>query len=168
MTVSEIFTTRLRLVPATPDIARAELEGSAAFAALLAADVPAGWPPPLNDHDSMTFFLGLAESSPGWGAWYFVLGKDLIGNGGFKGPPDADGVVEIGYSIIPEHHRRGFASEAMEALIRWAFSHGEVSRVVAHTFPNLAGSIGVLARLGFRPAGEGEEAGTIRFELVRL
>jgi RimJ/RimL family protein N-acetyltransferase len=42
-----------------------------------------------------------------------------------------------------------------------------VRRVIAETLPELAGSIGVLRRCGFRLLGEGSEPGVIRFELRR-
>jgi RimJ/RimL family protein N-acetyltransferase len=158
-------------VPATPDIARAELDKSSRFGALLRARVPHDWPPPLNDDESMTWVLRLMEERfhpLGWAMWYFVragAAPVVIGNGGFKGPPDPEGVVELGYSVMPEHQRLGFASEAVGALLRWAFSHAEVTRVIAHTLPDLAPSIRVLGKVGFQGPSPGAERGTIRFEL---
>src|SRR4051812_22951945 len=35
-----------------------------------------------------------------------------IGRCGFKGPPDADGMVEIAYGLAPEYQGRGYATEA--------------------------------------------------------
>ena len=64
--------------------------------------------------------------------YYFVLlppaaspqtaARELVGNGGFKGPPSASGVVEIGYSILPAFQRRGFATEAARCLMAAAFA----------------------------------------------
>jgi RimJ/RimL family protein N-acetyltransferase len=88
----------------------------------------------------------------------------LCGYGGFKGAPQ-DGVVEIGYSVVPSLHRRGIAPEACEALIVWASRDARVQRVIAHTYPHLNPSIRVLEKLGFARAGDGDEPGTIRFEL---
>jgi ribosomal-protein-alanine N-acetyltransferase len=169
MTVS---TRRLELIPATYDLCTAEIRDTAALGALLGADVPADWPPPLNDERSQRFFLETLRDRPssvGWCVWYLVArgngSRTVIGNGGFKGEP-RDGTVEIGYSVIPAFHRRGYASEAVAALVEWAFADTRVDRVIAETLPELAGSIGVLRKTGFRPCDGASEPGLLRFEAV--
>ena len=72
---------------------------------------------------------------------------------GFHGPPDNDGLVEIGYEVEPEHRRRGFASEATEGLVEWAFAQPGVKRVVAAIRADNEASLGVVRGLGFEPAG---------------
>jgi uncharacterized damage-inducible protein DinB len=86
---------------------------------------------------------------------------------GFKGRPNAEGTVEIGYSVLAEYQRQGIASEAAAGLVEQAFRAGDVRRVIAETLPALTGSIRVLERNGFRLIGEGSEPGVIRFELTR-
>ena len=168
-------TPRLVLRAATVELARAELAGREAFARALGADVPPDWPPPLNDADSMRWILGMLEADPrseGWAAWYFLLrdaggGLAAIGTGGFKGRPDAGGDVEIGYSVMETHHRRGIAPEAVGALVKWAFSHPAVTRVLAHTMFDGRASMRVLEKNGFAFVGIGREAGTVLFERRR-
>jgi RimJ/RimL family protein N-acetyltransferase len=70
----------------------------------------------------------------------------LIGIAGFVAPPAADGIVEIGYAIVREYQRRGFATEAVHALLAAAFADSRVTAVTATTFPDLASSIGVLVK----------------------
>jgi ribosomal-protein-alanine N-acetyltransferase len=91
----------------------------------------------------------------------------LIGSTGYKGPPSAEGTVEVGYSIVSDHRRRGYASEAVRGLVRHAFGVPEVRRVIAETLPELTPSIGVLRKCGFELVGEGSEPGVIRYELAR-
>ncbi|HET6680746.1 MAG TPA: GNAT family N-acetyltransferase [Gemmatimonadaceae bacterium] len=91
----------------------------------------------------------------------------LIGSAGYKGPPLSDGTVEIGYGIVSDQRRRGYASEVTECLVANAFAHTGVSRVIAETLPDLVGSIGVLARCGFRECGGASESFVIRFERPR-
>ncbi len=79
----------------------------------------------------------------------------------------ADGTVEVGYSVLEAHQRRGYASEAVEALVGWAFGHPEVTRVIAETYPELVPSVGVLEKTGFRLIGAGSEERVIRFERRR-
>lgn len=76
-----------------------------------------------------------------------------VGSCGFKGPPDADGVVEIAYGIAPEHRGRGYAKEAAAGLVDYAVGAG--ARVIrAHTLRENNASTHVLKRCGFELAGE--------------
>ena len=165
-----IRTERLDLVPGTFEILEAELRGRAPLAKLLDIEVPESWPPPLYDADAIRWMLGRLGEEPGFEAWgfrYFVLrgeaGSVAVGAGGYKGPPTDDGTVEIGYSILPEYQRRGFASEAVEGLVARAFEDSRASRVLAETLPDLSPSIGVLEKTGFKLLGDGSEPGVIRY-----
>jgi len=170
-----IETPRLRLVPATIERCRAELEDRDRFARLLGADLPADWPPPLNDDGSIRWVVDHLTEHPDaalWTMWYFLLRRAgepalAIGKGGFRGAPMPDGTCEVGYSVMESHQRRGYATEATGALVDRAFADPRISRVIAHTLPALGPSIRVLEKCGFVFAGDGEEAGTIRFELKR-
>lgn len=167
-------TERLQLVAVTLELARAELAGPQRLAKLLAAHVPPSWPPPLNDESTLRWTIQALSEHPdavGWFAWYFLHREHaelrLIGMGGFTGRPTPDGTLEVGYAIVPECHRFGFAPEAVHALVAWAFTHPEVERVIAHTLPALQPSIRVLEKCGFKAAGAGAEEGTLRFVLER-
>lgn len=169
-------TRRLKLRSATLELAAADLHDRTEFSRLLDADIPYDWPPPLNDDNSKTYtldYLRQHPEAPGWMAWYFLLPgaagekAEAIGIGGFTGKPSPQGVVEIGYSIMSKHQGLGFASEAVAALVEWAFSHPEVRLVTAETLPSLLASIRVLENNGFQLLGEGCEPGTIRFGRAR-
>ena len=170
-----IRTKRLDLIAGTAEMGRAELTGSDKLATYLNAEIPPDWPPPLNDIQSTTWFADYLEQHPdavGWASWYFVLRSDnerrvAIGNGGFKGRVDEHGTAEIGYSILERHQRRGYAPEAVRALVSWALSDPGVRRVVAQTLPGLAPSIAVLEKCGFSFVGKGMEEGAILYELHR-
>jgi RimJ/RimL family protein N-acetyltransferase len=90
----------------------------------------------------------------------------LVGTGGYKGPP-ADGTFEIGYAIVSDQRRRGYATELSRLMLARAFAVPGVRRAIAETLPELVGSIGVLENCGFRRIGAGSEPGVIRFELLR-
>lgn len=169
--MTELRTSRLHLIAATLEMAHAEVHDRAALATLLEARLPGDWPPPLNDAASARFFLEYLTTHPtatGWMTWYFVAVDEngervVIGNGGFKGTP-FDGSVEVGYSILPSYQRQGFATEAVGALIDWAFAQDSARRVWAQTLPGRHASQTLLRKLGFRemlPA----EPGVLRFEL---
>jgi ribosomal-protein-alanine N-acetyltransferase len=78
--------------------------------------------------------------------------REVIGTVGFFGPP-RDGLVEIGYGIVPSRQRQGYATEAARALIELALAQPGVSEIVAHAEPGNAASIRVLERNGLTYAG---------------
>ena len=51
---------------------------------------------------------------------------EIVGLINFHAPPDADGMVEIGYSVVPEFRRRGYATEMAETMWTYAASHPSV------------------------------------------
>ena len=61
----------------------------------------------------------MAAEATEWDGYFFVHARAgaLVGNGGFKGPPDASGAVEIGYEIATEYWKRGLATEAVRGMI---------------------------------------------------
>jgi RimJ/RimL family protein N-acetyltransferase len=50
-------------------------------------------------------------------------------------------MVEIGYGIPPQFQRQGFAPEAVQRLLTWAFAKPEVNEIIAETLPELPASI---------------------------
>jgi len=180
----EVHTTRLRLVALNADLARLQIEDRRAFFAALGAQHEAAWPPELNDDTSMATTLEKLETRPGetgWHAWVFLLGwtpgglDRAVGAGGFHGPPDADGVIEIGYSMLASFREQGLATEAVEGLLGWAFGDKRVRCVRAHTLAHLNASRRVLEKAGFRETAmaAGAAAGTqdgetiVRYERER-
>ena len=168
-----IHTARLDLIPGTTAVIQAELAGREALADVLGLEIPDSWPPPLYDTDAMQWMLGQLEEDGEfevWGFRYFVrrgAGSEpgmAIGAGGFKGPPTPEGSVEIGYSVLPEFQRQGFATEAAEGLLQRAYEDSRVTHVLAETLPGLVPSIGVLEKTGFIALGEGSEPEVIRYE----
>ena len=170
--VDGIATSRLDLLPATVPRLEAELESDARLGLLLDAQVPYGWPPGEYDGPAIRYFLERLIENPdavGWYGWYALLrssaggSRILVGAGGFFGPPNAEGLVEIGYSVLPAFEGRGFATELVRALVEHAFSDRRVRRIVAHTTKENIGSIKVLQRAGFTFAGTDQETGTVEY-----
>jgi RimJ/RimL family protein N-acetyltransferase len=170
-----LVTDRLDLVPATVETTRAAIADVPALGRALRATVPASWPPELLDRPALKFTLEMlrkGRSQAAWWLYFVVLREDsdtrtLIGSVGYKGPPTEDGTVEVGYGILPEYRRRGYASEAVRKLVATAFAVPTVTRVIAETLPDLVASIGVMTKCGFTYVGEGSERAVIRYELPR-
>jgi RimJ/RimL family protein N-acetyltransferase/uncharacterized damage-inducible protein DinB len=173
--VPELRTLRLRLVRGTPAHLRAELESREAFCAAIGVDVAPSWPPELYDADAIRWTLAWLEANPDDGRWgfYYVVEAEspmVIGAGGYKGAPDDTGTTEIGYGIVSERRRRGYAREAVDGWLANAFEDPRVRRVIAHTLPHLEPSIGVLRSAGFRFVGQGNdpsEPSAIQYEITR-
>jgi len=169
-----ILTPRLKLIPATASHLRAEIGNRAEFAAMLQAEVPENWPPE-STADALPLFLQWTESSPdrlGWFGWYGLTRGDagnsprLVASGGFMGPPH-QGQADVGYSVLPQFQRQGFATEMVGALIRWAFADTAVLRIVAETEWANPASVRVLVKLGFAHVGPSADRQGTRFELSR-
>ncbi|OJU56312.1 MAG: hypothetical protein BGN96_14760 [Bacteroidales bacterium 45-6] len=84
---------------------------------------------------------------------YFAIvlkeSKHLVGQIGFKGTPDENGEIEVGYGLEDEKwYGKGFATEALKALIRWAFAQQGVLCVVADTDKSNFASQKVLKKSG--------------------
>lgn len=75
--------------------------------------------------------------------------RQIVGDLCFKGEPNEQGEVEIGYGTYESFQRQGYMSEAVEAMTRWAFERPGVHAVIAETdIVNLA-SHRVLKKNGF-------------------
>jgi RimJ/RimL family protein N-acetyltransferase len=81
-------------------------------------------------------------------------GEVVVGHAGFHGPPDADGTVEVAYSVDPAHRRRGYAKAMLAALLARADADPQVRAVRASIRPDNAGSLATIAGFGFRKIGE--------------
>ncbi|WP_274310273.1 GNAT family N-acetyltransferase [Solibacillus daqui] len=88
--------------------------------------------------------------SIGWGVW-FVIHCDsnlVIGDVGFKGKPNDQKTVEIGYGINSDYQNNGFATEAVNGIKDWALSSNQVDKIVAECAEENVASIRVLEKIG--------------------
>jgi len=139
-----IPTARLDLVLQTPDEVLAKIDAM---------------PPTDRAEVSPDWLARVRVTKPGdvWALAFDVVERDAgttVGGCGFKGPPDADGMVEVAYGIEPDQRRRGYATEAAAALTKFAFASGLVRVVRAHTKPDNPASERVLAKCRFGRVGE--------------
>lgn len=95
---------------------------------------------------------------PRWLTHLLVRDGEVVGMGGFTGPP-VDGEVEVGYHVAPACRGSGIATAAVRSWVDRAGRAGLV-RVLARTAPGPNASTTVLVRCGFvrDPAREREAA----------
>ncbi|MFT4417028.1 GNAT family N-acetyltransferase [Fredinandcohnia humi] len=123
---------------------------------------------PLLDHIQYT--IDKAEEDDSTVGWYVWLANRIedgktVGDLGFKGIPGIEGNVEIGYGISPDEHNKGYATEAVTALINWAFSQPNVTKITAECTKDNVPSIRVLEKVGMNRIGEANNM--IYWELPR-
>lgn len=56
----------------------------------------------------------------------------------------------IGYAVATPYQRKGYATEAISALIQYAFETLKIRRIVAHTGRGNDGSVAVMRKVGMR------------------
>lgn len=78
----------------------------------------------------------------------------MVGHIGFHGSPKTVGRAEMGYTVMPNHRRQGYATEAARALMAWAAREHGVARFFVSIAPDNASSLAMAAKLGFRQVGE--------------
>jgi len=151
---------RLDLVPCTPQQLLTLMEQPDRFEQVAGLPVAEGLHGfYVSDAVSPQWIAALRKASEPdpWRHGFFVVHRAgrrrlVIGSAGFKGPPDADGIVEIAYGIVPAYAGRGYATEAAAALVTYAFDHG-ARQLRAHTLPLPNASTHVLLKCGFQNVG---------------
>lgn len=82
--------------------------------------------------------------------WRFVNARDnkKVGGALFKGGPNENGEVEIGYGIEEEYQCQGYATEAVKETVKWALEQEGVLSVIAETYKDNIPSQKVLQNIG--------------------
>ncbi len=93
----------------------------------------------------------IRERSHPWHTyWLMVVKADWFAAGvvGFKGYPNKKGETEIGYSLDPDYQKQGYMTEAVTAMLSWAFSLPRCTAVTAKTLKSNTASQRVLQKVG--------------------
>ena len=115
--------------------------------------------------EAYTEMLNGCLAHPDQWEWYAIWMIELkdrthIGELCFKGL-SKDGSAEIGYGIAEDYQGRGYATEALSALVDWALKQPGVSCVTAETEETNIASQRVLRKSGFVLTGESGEEGPL-------
>lgn len=147
---------RLDLIPATVELVEAAIAGPERLGELLGVEVQEGWPAFPQVFPGTLERLQRDPGDTRWWMHFFVDPQQgvLVGSGGYKGPPDDAGMVEIGYEVAPGLQGIGYGTSAASGMVDQALREPSVLAVIAHTLAEDNPSNGVLRKLGFGFDGE--------------
>lgn len=154
-----IESTRLKLIPLTHQLLRLCQVSRPAMEQSLGINISTMQVEPSYqvelDDALLNFWLPKTKIHPKRYQWYTnweIVDKAAnitIGGIGFVGHADENGIVEMGYMIDQQQQRKGYATEAIRAMVNWAFQDEVVEAVIAKTAPGNFPSQKVLLKNGF-------------------
>lgn len=117
-----------------------------------------GWSTPFPVASAERFIASLADDHPGTPGGWFQLAIEEADSGAHVGDlalhtHDDPRLATIGVTLAPAAQGRGYATEAVGALLTWLVDEREVHRVVADCDPRNRAIAQLLVRLGFRHEG---------------
>ncbi len=149
---TSINTARLRLIPCPYAIAEAAIKVKPDYSGFTDIELTNDWPSS-DTKGILSIYMNQVQSYGSkfvWGVWLMILSSEnkVIGDLGFKDEPLKDGVVEIGYNVVPSYRNQGFGFEAVNALTDWALKQTVVKKVIAQCDRDNQYSIRILKKLG--------------------
>jgi RimJ/RimL family protein N-acetyltransferase len=171
-----VHTARLEIIPLGSDAIQALLDGEGPrLKELTGAVFPTPVVPPPYMAESLPIVRERLQRRPDeapWWNWLVVRQDDAeaVGSVAFGGAPDESGAVLIGYAMYPGQEGHGYATEAVKAMVQWAFAQSGVRIVRALAPVWNTPAVHVAEKVGMRPVGsdEDDEVGEVLvYETIR-
>jgi ribosomal-protein-alanine N-acetyltransferase len=166
-------TSRVKLINCDQSIFEHILEGDEKLSDFLKINIAKKW----SEFGASIFeyVLTKIKENPDSQKWWTYLPilidtNMLIGSCGYKGEPDDDGMVELGYEVAEAYRNQGYATEITGLLVEQAFNEKGVTKILAHTLAEENASVNVLRKCNFKWVAEiaDDEEGKIwRWELFK-
>ena len=159
MTNSEVTSEHLILLPMSLELMEALARGDLEHAQpMVSYQIPPNWPQGMES--VLAFRIAIARVQPQ--ALPLLLNamvlraepEVVVGRIGFHGPADETGMLEIGYEVFAPYRRRGYAREAVIAMLGWAQRDPAVQRFRASVSPQNLPSRRLVTGLGFVEVGD--------------
>jgi ribosomal-protein-alanine N-acetyltransferase len=80
--------------------------------------------------------------------------RKVIGSAGFHDFPDQNGMIEVGFGIVPEMQNNGFGKELLFGMWDWMSRKPEMKILRYTVFPTNAPSMHIIKKIGFAEVGE--------------
>lgn len=154
MAIDKLITKRLILIPYTISLCENILNNDYKDLEVLNLKKGKSWPDAdvLDTLPRIINNLSKVEFPTGYESW-IIIKKDtseIIGDLGFKGFNHQEENIDLGYGIIKEERRKGYAEEAVSEIINWAFSNTIIKEMTAHCATENSSSIHLLNKFNFR------------------
>ena len=111
---------------------------------------------PASAEEIAAFIADQARLAPNTPDTWFQLGielaatGELIGDLGLHFLPGDDRQAEVGITLAPAHHGRGYAAEAWRAALSYLFDDLGKHRVIGSVDPRNRASLALMERVGMR------------------
>ncbi|GAA0479671.1 hypothetical protein GCM10008986_00130 [Salinibacillus aidingensis] len=149
-----IKTDRLTLVTFTVEMMKASLVSNRELEKLTNFHVPSEYPMEVYK-TLLPYKIDRFSQYPEENEWEGILlhteDHVIIGDMGFKGGPDENGEMDLGYSILPSYQGNGYATEMAMAIVQWGFQQPKVKKITASCSDQNHPSLRVLEKAGFKP-----------------
>ena len=99
------------------------------------------------------------KSDPSVNKWFIrwmveKSSREIVGSISFHGPPDDQGMMEIGLGIHADFQRLGFATEALTGMWSWVVNQPGVELLRYTVDPNNEASVAVVKKFDFERVGQ--------------
>jgi ribosomal-protein-alanine N-acetyltransferase len=128
--------------------------------------IPLAYPDPYNvlhpARSPVRYRVAQVLENPEINPWLLRLAvlrdtNQIVGLGNFHDAPDANGMLEIGYSVLPTFRRQGFAREIAYTMWNFAAKQPEVRVLRASAAPDNVASLSIINGAGFVKVGEQDD-----------
>ena len=99
------------------------------------------------------------KANPSVNKWFLrwmvnTATREIVGGISFHGPPDEQGMMEIGLSVHPDFLRLGYATEALAGMWSWVVEQAGVELLRYTVAPDNLASVAVVEKFGFASVGQ--------------
>ncbi|MBT2620476.1 MULTISPECIES: GNAT family N-acetyltransferase [Chryseobacterium] len=108
---------------------------------------------PKTNYDALNFILTIKKNTENKQTLYLGISykdkSNLIGTICLWNFSEDRKVAEVGYELLPDYHRKGIMSEALEAVLDYGFNELNLQEILAITNKDNENSIGLLLKHHF-------------------
>jgi RimJ/RimL family protein N-acetyltransferase len=113
----------------------------------------------INGPSPLAFRIPRVKREPSFAEIGLVLSvekasSEIIGSAGFHDFPDAAGMIEIGFGIVPEKQNQGFGLELLHGMWNMIAKYPEVKILRYTVSPENIPSMHIIEKLGFQRIGQ--------------
>ncbi|WP_459502610.1 GNAT family N-acetyltransferase [Bacillus sp. C1] len=165
--MTNIETKRLKMIPFTLKLVEATMRGRAELQKIISYQISSEWP--MADYQEILPWIAEElKKNPEQSKWSGLIihmeDNMIIGDMGCKGSPDANGTVEIGYSIVSKYQGYRYATEMAQAFVEGLQKNEDVQTIKADCLASNIASKRVLEKAGFTCVSEEQH---IKYWLVQ-